>query len=150
DGNVASVLVVGDSKANGITGSRGDDFMLLSSAPAYGLFDALRSQFDLVIVDAPPLLPVADARVLSDICDSALMVVKWRKTARGHVKQALRTLGPNQSKVIGIVMSGVEEAEYVSQMGLRTAPQAKPQQSGARIGGLLPGLGPAQATARSA
>ncbi|MEO0729712.1 MAG: polysaccharide biosynthesis tyrosine autokinase, partial [Pseudomonadota bacterium] len=123
---------------------------LLSSAPAYGLFDALRSQFDLVIVDAPPLLPVADARVLSDICDSALMVVKWRKTARGHVKQALRTLGPNQSKVIGIVMSGVEEAEYVSQMGLRTAPQAKPQQSGARIGGLLPGLGPAQATARSA
>ncbi|MEO0797659.1 MAG: AAA family ATPase [Pseudomonadota bacterium] len=93
----------------------------LNSTEAFSLFDVLRGHFDIVIVDAPPLLPVADARVLSDICDSGLMIVKWRSTARSHVKQALRTLGPNQSKIIGLVMSGIAEAEYAAQVGLRSS-----------------------------
>ncbi|MEO1694402.1 MAG: polysaccharide biosynthesis tyrosine autokinase, partial [Pseudomonadota bacterium] len=114
---------------------------LLNSEATFGLFDALRAHFDLIIVDAPALLPVADARVLSDVCDSAVMVVKWRQTARSHVKQALRTLGPNQSKVIGIVMSGVEEGDYIAQMGLRatTRQAAEP----ARAAGPRRGLAPA-------
>ncbi|MEO1710325.1 MAG: hypothetical protein AAFR70_08645, partial [Pseudomonadota bacterium] len=37
------------------------------------------------------------------------------------VKLALRTLGPNQSKIIGLVMSGIAEAEYAAQVGLRSS-----------------------------
>ncbi|MEO1793900.1 MAG: CpsD/CapB family tyrosine-protein kinase, partial [Pseudomonadota bacterium] len=100
---------------------------LLSARVTADLIATLRNHFDVIIIDAPPVLPVADTRILSDFADAILMVVRWRQTARLFVKQALRTFGPNEGKVLGIIMSRVEKSEYLAGIGLdgKSAPKAK-------------------------
>jgi Mrp family chromosome partitioning ATPase len=48
--------------------------------------------YDVVIIDSPPLLAVADALVLSHHVDATIFVVKWEATARDAVKNALALL----------------------------------------------------------
>jgi succinoglycan biosynthesis transport protein ExoP len=91
---------------------------LLASEPCEKLFAALRSHFDAVIIDGPALLPVADSRILATYTTSVLLVVRWRQTAKTFVKQAIKSLGFNERKIIGITMSGVAPEEYISAVGL--------------------------------
>lgn len=46
------------------------------------LLAAVRERYDLVVLDTPPVLPMADALVLAQHADATLMVVRWEKTAR--------------------------------------------------------------------
>ena len=54
------------------------------------LLAAVRERYDLVVLDTPPVLPVADALVLAQHADATLMVVRWEKTARPAVQDAVR------------------------------------------------------------
>lgn len=91
---------------------------LLASPQAANLFAVLKTHFDLVIVDAPPVLPFVDARILAHIADTSLMVVKWRATARSHIKQAIRALGLPHNQIQGLVINGVAESEYLDNLGI--------------------------------
>jgi len=82
---------------------------LLSSRVTADAFSRLRSRFDVIIVAAPPLLPVIDARILADFADQIVFVMTWQKTPKALAKQALKTLGRNAAKVAGIVLSEVSE-----------------------------------------
>ena len=59
---------------------------------------------DLVVIDAPPLLPVADAQVLASIVDAALLVVRAGVCPYDLVSTAAELLQP---KIIGAVLNGV-------------------------------------------
>jgi Mrp family chromosome partitioning ATPase len=63
-----------------------------------------RAHYDFVILDAPPLLPVFDAALLSRAVDGVLVVVAANRTPRKLLGEALNQLDP--SKVIGIVFNG--------------------------------------------
>ena len=52
-----------------------------------------REEFDLVILDCPPLLPVADTHVIGDIADRAILVVRANSTPRQILEQAIREFG---------------------------------------------------------
>jgi capsular exopolysaccharide synthesis family protein len=71
------------------------------------LMDALlrtaRSAFDDVLVDAPPLLPVADATLMQDLLDGFLLIVRSRVTPRAAILDALGRLRPE--KVVGVVLN---------------------------------------------
>lgn len=57
-----------------------------------GVLDALRARFDLVVVDTPPVLPVADARILAPLADAVLYAVRWEKTPDDVAAQGLERL----------------------------------------------------------
>ena len=80
---------------------------LLASRTMTALLDAVRTQYDLVVLDTPPVLPVADALVLARQVDATVMVVRWEKTERGAVQDALRRLRDSQARVMGAVMTRV-------------------------------------------
>jgi non-specific protein-tyrosine kinase len=80
---------------------------LLGSAQMGELLAALRDRADMVLVDAPPLLPVTDAAVLSRGCDGALVVVRHGKTTREQVARALGTLESVGARVLGTVLNMV-------------------------------------------
>lgn len=82
--------------------------LLASQVTADALF-RLRSAFDVVILSAPPLLPVSDARILADYADQIVFVMMWQTTPKALAKKALQTLGANQQKVAGAIMSEVGE-----------------------------------------
>lgn len=71
---------------------------------------AARSAFDDVLLDAPPLLPVADAVLMQDLIDGFLLVVRSRLTPREAIHNALGRLRPQ--KVIGVVLNDHQEYRH--------------------------------------
>lgn len=78
---------------------------LLGSERMGALLATLRGQYDLIVLDTPPLLPVTDAAVLSEVADGTLFVVRYGKTRRGQISRAARILDGVGSRVIGCVLN---------------------------------------------
>ena len=71
------------------------------------LISAVRDAFDYVIVDCPPLEPLADSLVLQDLLDGFLLVVRARRTARNAVKRGFSHLKPEHIR--GVVFNDRED-----------------------------------------
>ncbi len=78
---------------------------LVTSDALRGLVDAARTRYDLVVIDAPPVLAFVDARVLATVADATIMVVKWRDTPRAMVSGALKMLRGFGTRVAGTVIT---------------------------------------------
>nr|WP_241731601.1 polysaccharide biosynthesis tyrosine autokinase [Dietzia sp. B44] len=76
---------------------------LLASDMARHLIDELRSKYDYVIIDSPPLLPVTDGALLARITDGALLVVRSHRTTADQVAQAVDNLAKADATLLGIV-----------------------------------------------
>lgn len=75
----------------------------------------LAATFPLVIIDSPPVLPVADAKVLASMADKVLYVLRWRDTPREVVAHAVRQLRDVGGNIAGAVFNGLDvrrHAEY--------------------------------------
>jgi capsular exopolysaccharide synthesis family protein len=79
-------------------------FELLSSPRLDHLLAEMRERYDYVLVDTPPIVPVADGRALSRSADGVLMVVRAHQTPRRKVIEALGLL--DRSAVLGLVLNG--------------------------------------------
>lgn len=78
---------------------------LLGSAAMARLLATLTEQFDIVIIDAPPLLLVTDAAVLSKLCGGALMVVASGRTKRNELAAAVKALERVGSRLVGVIIT---------------------------------------------
>ncbi|MGN7158181.1 polysaccharide biosynthesis tyrosine autokinase [Dietzia cercidiphylli] len=76
---------------------------LLASDVARALVEDLRKQYDYVIIDAPPLLPVTDGALLSRITDGGLLVVRSHRTTSEQVAQAVDNLEKADAPLLGLV-----------------------------------------------
>jgi capsular exopolysaccharide synthesis family protein len=72
------------------------------------LMQELRAQFDYVVLDLPPVLPVAAARTVASHADATVMVVRWRKTSEAAVRSALRRLPAEHVNLVGVVLNQVD------------------------------------------
>lgn len=70
--------------------SNADGVPLLDPSRIQALVQRALEEFDLVVLDCPPLLPVADAHVIADIADRTVFVVRANSTPKQVVEQALR------------------------------------------------------------
>jgi polysaccharide biosynthesis transport protein len=86
----------------------GDPQELLASRSMAAFLVSVRSCYDLVVLDTPPVLPVADALVLAPQVDATLMVVRWEKTPRTAARDALRLLHESRARVMGAIMTRVD------------------------------------------
>ncbi|MEU6427957.1 polysaccharide biosynthesis tyrosine autokinase [Microbispora sp. NPDC046973] len=80
---------------------------LLGSHGMRSLLDQLTQDYDMVILDAPPLLPVADAAALAAIADGALLVARYGKTRREQVARAVELLSSVNARLVGTVLNFV-------------------------------------------
>jgi succinoglycan biosynthesis transport protein ExoP len=77
---------------------------LLGSSNLSAFIKELREMADFVLVDAAPLLPVADAATMATSCDAVLMVADARSTTRTNVAEARERLERIHAKVLGAVL----------------------------------------------
>lgn len=82
---------------------------LLSSKPMDRFLRLARASFDLVVIDASPLLPVADPRALIDYVDGVVLVVASMKTPKDAVETALRESPGLHEKLAGVVLNGAAD-----------------------------------------
>jgi capsular exopolysaccharide synthesis family protein len=78
---------------------------LLGSTRMRELLHELRGTYDYVLFDAPPLLPVTDAAVLSHIADGALVVAAVGRTPRARLAEAVGHLRRIDTRVVGVVLT---------------------------------------------
>ena len=81
--------------------------LFMSEAMA-GLLDRVRRDYDLIVLDAPPALAMADARVVARLADATLLCVKWRDTPRSVVRNSLGLLEEAHARVVGAALTQVD------------------------------------------
>lgn len=81
---------------------------LIGSKRMRDLLDRWRSEFDVIIMDTPPVLAATDATLLSTQCDATLMVVRAGKTKNGELDYSMRALEDVGARVIGTVLNAFE------------------------------------------
>jgi capsular exopolysaccharide synthesis family protein len=80
---------------------------LLSSNRMKTLMDQCRESFDYIVIDSPPIGPVIDAIVLSQLADSVTYVIRWAATARELIQSSIKRLP--EDKVAGVVFNLLNE-----------------------------------------
>ena len=77
---------------------------LLGSASMRRVLDTLSKTYDRILIDMPPVAPLADVHVLSPSADGLLMIVRAGSTPKPAIERALA--GLDVSKVLGLVLNG--------------------------------------------
>lgn len=80
---------------------------LLASQQMVSVIAELRAQYDTVLIDTPPLLPVTDAAAVAPSTDGAILVCRFNETTREQVAEAVRTLEAVSVPLLGTVFTMV-------------------------------------------
>lgn len=78
---------------------------ILSAEGIRKLFDRLRTRYDYIIVDLPPLTPLVDVRATTPLIDCFILVVEWGRTKIDVVQHALHTAPNIHECIIGAVLN---------------------------------------------
>jgi len=81
---------------------------LLDSAALRQTLAALRERFDVVVVDSPPILAVADPLILAGQVDGVVLVTRCEQTTRGELQRALTSLAQSDANMLGVVLNQVD------------------------------------------
>ena len=109
---------------------------LLGSARMKHLMDRLREEYDVVIMDSPPMLPVTDAVVASSLADGVILVVRAGRTRSGEVHHAQDVLEAAHANVLGVVLNRarrrVNDYYYTRTYGAYSTEPSKPEEAPAQ------------------
>jgi succinoglycan biosynthesis transport protein ExoP len=81
---------------------------ILASKKMAATLEMLLKENGMVILDAPPVLPVADAKILAPLVDGVILVVQPGHTTREAARQAVEALRQVKARIIGVVINRVE------------------------------------------
>ncbi|MBU3144965.1 CpsD/CapB family tyrosine-protein kinase [Clostridium sp. CF012] len=83
---------------------------LLGTKKMRDFIEDLKNEFDMVLIDAPPVLAVTDAQILSTISDGVIFVASYGEAQKNAMVDAKELIDKVGGKVIGIVFNKVPEA----------------------------------------
>ena len=66
-----------------------------------------KKRFDIIVIDLPPFAAVADARLLSALCDCFVLVTEWARTNKGAVWNFLQSEKEIRERLLGVVLNKV-------------------------------------------
>jgi Mrp family chromosome partitioning ATPase len=72
------------------------------------LLEHLKEQFEFVLIDSPPVLPVTDSVVMATKADGVLLVVRGGEWGRDVVRRALERLDAVRAPLLGVVLNRVD------------------------------------------
>lgn len=103
----------------------------VGTAAVARIVEELRKRFDVVLLDAPPSLPVGDPLALSSLVDAIVVVVRLNVTTTKLLDELERQTDQMQAPVIGVVVTDAPESDSYSYYGRSYGP--RPGASGAPI-----------------
>lgn len=87
---------------------------LLASPPMRYLIETAAREYDLVVLDSPPVSLVSDALILSQMADATILALEWGRTPRELVDTAIKKLRAVGAPFAGIVLSKVNTRRYAA------------------------------------
>ena len=88
---------------------------ILGSDPMRDLIGNLRKKYDIILIDSPPYLAVADVIVLSEFADAIAVITRYQVTDKRHLQGIKKRFsGAAGNKMIGVVINqvSVREKDY--------------------------------------
>lgn len=80
---------------------------LLSSEAMRGFLQKMREEYDLVILDSPPVVPVADARILARLSDQIVVIAEWNRTPVNALEHMIEEMAGQKAKIAGVLLNKV-------------------------------------------
>ena len=113
DGRVSMVDALHRDEASGldvlpISVTRDVPNNVFMSDASNSLLSLARGRYDVVVLDTPPVLPVADTTALAPKADAVLYLTRWRRTPAKAVEAGLRLLAHVKAPVAGVVLTQVD------------------------------------------
>ena len=102
DAVVLDVIVSGDIPPN--------PSELLGTARMQSLIRTLKSRYDYIVLDLPPVTAVTDALVVSHLADGMVIVVRNNRAVRGALAETIRQLRLVDTRIIGFVFNGAGDS----------------------------------------
>lgn len=100
------------------TGGRPQNPGELVASPEFAeMVSELRRRFDIVLIDCPPVIPVADATSIASIVDGIIMVLRIRRGVILSAHKAKERLDMVQGNLMGVVVNGMDENLYYNEYG---------------------------------
>jgi len=90
---------------------------LVASNGFADMISELRSRFDIVLIDSPPVIPVADATSLSAVVDGIVLVLRIRRGVILSARKAKERLDMVQANLMGVIVNGMDENIYYNEYG---------------------------------
>ena len=87
---------------------------LLGNQRLAALLEQLKQRFDVVVLDGPPVLGLADAPLIASLVGNAVFVVETARGHRGATKAALRRLRTGRAHVLGAVLTKFDPKKAAS------------------------------------
>lgn len=85
---------------------------LLSEERIETVIETLRGRYSQIIIDGPPVLAIADSRILARAADRVIYLVRWNTTPRDAVRNGLKLLREAKAPVFGTVLSQVNRRRH--------------------------------------
>lgn len=82
---------------------------IFSSDTFKSFIKEMRSKYDFIIIDTPPVLVVPDARIIAECADAILFSVKWDSTSKSLVEESMRFFHNSNQRITGLVLSQIDE-----------------------------------------
>ena len=86
----------------------GDPSELIASGRMREVLRTLTDQYDMVLIDSPPVFPITDSAILAPAVDGVVLVVRGHRTSRQVTTEALERLHFMKANVVGCVLNGVD------------------------------------------
>lgn len=81
---------------------------LLGSSKMKELISLMKNEYEFVLIDTPPVIPVTDPVIVGTQVEGMIMVIQAGRTQRGIVKRAMELLEQAHTNLVGQVLTGVE------------------------------------------
>ncbi len=104
EGSSLHIITAGSRASN-------DAVQLLSNNRMTNLLKVLRSKYDHVIIDTPPVIELADAGILGGLSDEVMLIARISRTPKPLIEQALRALRSYNAPVAGVIATDQERGK---------------------------------------
>ncbi len=111
------ITPIGDNLSLITSGGRSKSPTQFLESPAFArLIEQLKKQFDLIIIDSPPVGAVTDALLIAERADEVIYVCRFNRAFRKHIRLYIKALRSGKNEVLGVVLNGLSprRIEYYS------------------------------------
>jgi capsular exopolysaccharide synthesis family protein len=84
---------------------------VLNSQKMADLVARLEQEYDYIIVDAPPMLSISDAKTLSRLVENILLVFRFAQTEKRYIRDAVANLISIKASLVGLILNGIDHSQ---------------------------------------
>jgi polysaccharide biosynthesis transport protein len=111
------IVKIGDNLSLLCSGGRSKSPTEILESPSFAqLLERLKRQYDLIVIDSPPLGAVTDSLLIAERTDEVIYVCRFNRAYRKHIRLYIKALRNGKNEILGVVLNGLSprRIEYYS------------------------------------